>query len=39
MPAQHKLERFLDEYLAAAGIGDRDKTPLFRRRTTAAFIN
>jgi integrase len=30
MPAHHKLERFLDEYLAAAGIGDRDKTPLFR---------
>jgi integrase len=30
MPAHHKLERFLDEYLEAAGIGDRDKTPLFR---------
>jgi hypothetical protein len=25
-----QLERFLDEYLAAAGIGDRDKTPLFQ---------
>jgi integrase len=30
MPAHHKLEQFLDEYLDAAGIGDRDKTPLFR---------
>jgi integrase/recombinase XerD len=30
MPAHHKLEQFLDEYLAAAGIRDRDKTPLFR---------
>jgi site-specific recombinase XerD len=30
MPAHHKLEHFLDEYLAAAGIGDQDKTPLFR---------
>jgi site-specific recombinase XerC len=30
MPAHHKLEHFLDEYLAAAGIGDHDKTPLFR---------
>ncbi len=30
MAAHHKLERFLDEYLAAAGIGDHDKTPLFR---------
>jgi integrase len=30
MPAHHKLEQFLDEYLAAAGIGDHDKTPLFR---------
>jgi hypothetical protein len=29
MPAHHKLEHFLDEYLAAAGIGDRDKSPLF----------
>jgi integrase len=27
MPAHHKLELFLDEYLEAAGIGDRDKTP------------
>jgi integrase len=30
MPAHHKLERFLDEYLDAAGIADRDETPLFR---------
>ena len=30
MPAHHKLEQFLDEYLDAAGIGDRDRTPLFR---------
>jgi len=30
MPAHHKLEQFLDEYLAAAGIRDHDKTPLFR---------
>jgi hypothetical protein len=30
MPAHHKLEQFLDEYLAAACIGDHDKTPLFR---------
>jgi len=30
MPAHHKLEQFLDEYLDAAGIRDRGKTPLFR---------
>jgi integrase/recombinase XerD len=30
MPAHHKLEQFLDEYLAAAGIRDQEKTPLFR---------
>jgi hypothetical protein len=30
MPAHHKLEQFLDEYVVAAGIRDRDKTPLFR---------
>ena len=30
MPAHHKLEAFLDEYLEAAGIGDASKTPLFR---------
>jgi site-specific recombinase XerD len=36
MPAHHKLEAFLDEYLRAAGIAGDDKTPLFRsavRRT------
>jgi site-specific recombinase XerD len=30
MPAHHKLEQFLDEYLTAAGIRDHGKTPLFR---------
>jgi integrase/recombinase XerD len=30
MPAHHKLEHFLDEYIKAAGIGDEGKTPLFR---------
>ena len=30
MPAHHKLEQFLDEYLAAAAVRDHDKTPLFR---------
>jgi integrase/recombinase XerD len=30
MPAHHKLEQFLDEYLAAAGIRENGKTPLFR---------
>jgi site-specific recombinase XerD len=30
MPAHHKLERFLDEYLDAAGIRGSGKTPLFR---------
>ena len=30
MPAHHKLERFLDDYLSAAGFGDHDKTSLFR---------
>jgi site-specific recombinase XerD len=33
MPAHRKLEQFLDEYLAAAGIRDHDKTPLFRSAT------
>jgi hypothetical protein len=28
MPAHHKLEQFLDEYLAAAGIRENGKTPL-----------
>ncbi len=27
MPAQHKLDQFLDEYLAAAGIRDHEKAP------------
>ena len=30
MPAHHKLEQFLDEYLDATGIRDQGKTPLFR---------
>jgi hypothetical protein len=30
MPAHHKLEAFIDGYLAAAGIRDNGKTPLFR---------
>jgi integrase len=30
MPAHHKLEQFLDEYLDVAGIRDGGKTPLFR---------
>jgi site-specific recombinase XerD len=30
MPAHHKLEQFLDEYLDAAGIRETGKTPLFR---------
>jgi integrase/recombinase XerD len=30
MPAHHKLEAFLDEYLRAASLGDEPKSPLFR---------
>ncbi len=30
MPAHHKLEAFIDEYVKAAGIGDSGKSPLFR---------
>ena len=30
MPAHHKLEEFIDEYLDAAKIRDQGKTPLFR---------
>jgi integrase len=30
MPAHHKLEAFLDEYIKAAGIGEDGKSPLFR---------
>jgi integrase/recombinase XerD len=36
MPAHHKLEAYLDEYIRAAGLGDEPKSPLFRsavRRT------
>jgi integrase len=33
MPVHHKLEQFLDEYLAAAGIRDVGKTSLFRSAT------
>lgn len=32
MPAHHKLEQFLDEYLAAAGIRDEGKPPSSARR-------
>jgi integrase len=32
MPAHHKLEHFLDEYLAAAGIREDGKTPLLPLR-------
>ena len=45
MPAHHKLETFLDEYIKAAGLGDEGKSPLFRsavRRTgtlTATAMN
>jgi integrase len=30
MPAHHKLEAYIDDYIAAAGIRDDGKTPLFR---------
>jgi site-specific recombinase XerD len=30
MPAHHKLEAFLDEYIKAAGMSDEAKSPLFR---------
>jgi integrase len=33
MPAHHKLEQFLDEYLAAAGIRENGKTPSSARRS------
>jgi hypothetical protein len=32
MPAHHKLEQFIDEYLDAAGIRDQGKTPSSARR-------
>jgi site-specific recombinase XerD len=30
VPAHHKLEQYLDEYIAAAGLRDARKSPLFR---------
>jgi integrase len=33
MPAHHKLEQLLDEYLAAAGIRENGKTPSSARRS------
>ena len=30
VPAHHKAEEYVDAYLAAAGIGEQKKTPLFR---------
>ena len=30
MPSHHNLETYIDEYIAAAGIRDNGKTPLFR---------
>ena len=30
MPAHHKLEAYLDEYISAAGLRDAAKSPLFR---------
>src|SRR5260370_33727390 len=30
MPAHHKLEAFIDDYVAAAGLRDDGKSPLFR---------
>jgi integrase len=41
MPAHHKLEQFLDEYLEAAGIREDGKTPLFRSavRKTGALTD
>lgn len=30
MPTHHNLEAYLDAYIRAAGIGEDDKTPLFR---------
>lgn len=45
MPAHHKLEAFLDEYIKAAGLGDEARSPLFRSvagrtgQLTAAAMN
>jgi hypothetical protein len=33
MPAHHKLEAFIDEYLAAAGIREEGRTPSSARRS------
>jgi hypothetical protein len=30
MPTHHKLDRYLEEYIAAAGIGENRKAPLFQ---------
>ncbi len=30
VPAHHKAEEYVDAYIAAAGLGDQTKTPLFR---------
>jgi hypothetical protein len=30
MPAHHKLEAFLDEYIRTAGIAGDERSPLFR---------
>jgi integrase/recombinase XerD len=30
MPAHHKLEQFLDDYIAAAGMYANGRSPLFR---------
>ena len=30
VPAHHNAEAYLDAYIAAAGIGDEKKAPLFR---------
>lgn len=42
MPTHHNLETYLDEYIAAAGIRDDGKSPLFRsavRRGDALTVN
>ena len=38
MPAHHKLEQFLDECLAVAGIRENGKTPLFRSALAATGV-
>jgi len=35
MPAHHKLEAFLDEYIRAAGLTGEDKSPCFAPRSAA----